>query len=262
MSNWYVSMDGEEMGPYSIEVLKQLADQKQLGPNHLVWKDGSPDWISASEVAELKGHGDIQKLKVKSMINPTPPAPPPPTVNYGVPVQQMQNVQPNYMVQGVMDRNAQRNNSYGESAVGVGNWFLTMLVMVIPIVNLVLLIIWALDTNTNESKRNWAKASLWWFLIGIIFYGIIFLSAIALPSFSVARASAQEKACINNMRLIEAAKDQWAIENNLATGRVVSGSDISDYITGGLPDCPAGGFYNLGVVDSSPRCSEHGSLSY
>ncbi|MCG2658750.1 MAG: prepilin-type N-terminal cleavage/methylation domain-containing protein, partial [Kiritimatiellae bacterium] len=46
------------------------------------------------------------------------------------------------------------------------------------------------------------------------------LAAIAIPSFMRARTTSQQNACINNLRQIEAAKDQYALENgltNLAT---------------------------------------------
>lgn len=55
-------------------------------------------------------------------------------------------------------------------------WMITMLLMIIPIVNIVLLFMWAFGTNAQASKSNWAKATLIWFAIGIvlnfIFYGV------------------------------------------------------------------------------------------
>ena len=59
--------------------------------------------------------------------------------------------------------------------VTVGNWMLTILLMCIPIVNLILLFVWAFGSNTPESKANWAKASLIWMLIFIVFYVLLFL---------------------------------------------------------------------------------------
>ena len=40
-----------------------------------------------------------------------------------------------------------------------------------------------------------------------------FLSAIAIPNFVKARGTAQKNACINNLRMIDGAKQQWALEN-------------------------------------------------
>jgi len=42
--------------------------------------------------------------------------------------------------------------------------------------------------------------------------------AIAIPSFMKARATAQQNTCVNNLRQIEAAKDQYAIETGLTNG--------------------------------------------
>lgn len=56
----------------------------------------------------------------------------------------------------------------------VGNWMLTYLLLCIPLVNIVLLFVWAFGSNTPVSKANWAKASLIWALIAIAIYGVIF----------------------------------------------------------------------------------------
>lgn len=65
-----------------------------------------------------------------------------------------------------------------EQPMSVGNWLITILLMAIPIVNVVLLFIWAFGSNTNVSKANWAKATLILFVIlfclGFLFWGSIF----------------------------------------------------------------------------------------
>ena len=65
--------------------------------------------------------------------------------------------------------------------VSVGEWILTMLIMVIPLVNLIMLFVWAFGGNTNPNKANWAKASLIWMVIGIalaIIIGVLFGGAL------------------------------------------------------------------------------------
>jgi len=59
--------------------------------------------------------------------------------------------------------------------VSVGDWMITYLLMCIPLVNIILLFVWAFGSNTPQSKANWAKASLLWILLAIIFYIIVFL---------------------------------------------------------------------------------------
>ena len=52
--------------------------------------------------------------------------------------------------------------------VTVGNWMLTMFLMGITLINIILLFVWAFGSNTEVSKANWAKATLLWFVIGVI----------------------------------------------------------------------------------------------
>ncbi len=84
------------------------------------------------------------------------------------------------------------------------------------------------------------------------------LAAIAIPSFVRARAKSQATACINNLRQIEAAADQVAIEKGLHVGDpVIYPDDVSAYIklnsSGSIPPCPAGGTYSLQTVGSVPQ---------
>ena len=64
-------------------------------------------------------------------------------------------------------------NGYGqpsqelEPPVSMGEWMWTMLLMVIPCVNLILAIVWAFSKNIPKSKSNFFKAYLIWILIGI-----------------------------------------------------------------------------------------------
>ena len=52
--------------------------------------------------------------------------------------------------------------------VTVGEWFITMLLMIIPLVNIILLFVWAFGSNIKMSKSNWAKAQLIWMAIGFV----------------------------------------------------------------------------------------------
>lgn len=60
--------------------------------------------------------------------------------------------------------------------VTVGNWMLTALLLGIPVVNIVLLFVWAFGNNTPVSKANFAKATLIWGLISLVGY-VLFLFA-------------------------------------------------------------------------------------
>jgi len=45
--------------------------------------------------------------------------------------------------------------------------FITLLITYIPLVGLIMLLVWAFDSSTNLNKKNFAKASLIWVLVGI-----------------------------------------------------------------------------------------------
>jgi prepilin-type N-terminal cleavage/methylation domain-containing protein len=86
------------------------------------------------------------------------------------------------------------------------------------------------------------------------------LAAIAIPNFVKARATSQQNACINNLRQIDGAANQWALEAKKATGATISfPSDLTPYIklnsANLIPGCPASGTYTLSVVGSNPVCS-------
>lgn len=86
------------------------------------------------------------------------------------------------------------------------------------------------------------------------------LAAIAVPNFVQARTSARRNTCINNLRLIQAAKDQYAIENNQADTVVPTTTDLSPYfkaqqLSAGLPREPQSGTYTVAAISASPTCS-------
>jgi prepilin-type N-terminal cleavage/methylation domain-containing protein len=85
------------------------------------------------------------------------------------------------------------------------------------------------------------------------------LAAIAIPNFVKARGTAQKNACINNLRQVDGAKEQWALENKKSAGTAVVDAEVNGYIKGGAPTCPGGGAYTYNAVDSNPTCSLSGS---
>lgn len=91
------------------------------------------------------------------------------------------------------------------------------------------------------------------------------LAAIAIPNYVQARTTSQNNACINNLRQIDGAKQQWALETRqLATATPVV-ADLAPYMgrgTGGAVIdvdflCPAGGTYTAGIgnVTTAPQCT-------
>jgi len=89
------------------------------------------------------------------------------------------------------------------------------------------------------------------------------LLAISFPSLRPAIPIAQQKACINNLRQIDAAKEQWALENHKKPGDAVVDDQVNAYLNGGQrPLCPEGGTYTYNPVGVKPTCSAPPALGH
>jgi hypothetical protein len=87
------------------------------------------------------------------------------------------------------------------------------------------------------------------------------LSAIAIPNFVKSRQTAQKNTCLNNLRRIDGAKAQWALENKKTDTDTPTRADLKPYL-GQFPVCPSGGSYTINPVSTRPECSHAGhSLS-
>jgi hypothetical protein len=50
----------------------------------------------------------------------------------------------------------------------VGNWIVSMLLLIIPFVNIILLIVWAASSSENPNRKNWAIATLIFIAISFV----------------------------------------------------------------------------------------------
>jgi type II secretory pathway pseudopilin PulG len=79
------------------------------------------------------------------------------------------------------------------------------------------------------------------------------LAAIAIPNFVKARETAQLNSIVNNLRITEGAKDQWALENKKGTGDVPVDTDLAPYMKNSAypPTLIVGETYNILAVGTS-----------
>jgi hypothetical protein len=59
MADWYYARNGQHQGPVTSAQLKQMAAAGQIGPDDLVFKEGSTQWVAASTVAGLFPAGGV-----------------------------------------------------------------------------------------------------------------------------------------------------------------------------------------------------------
>jgi prepilin-type N-terminal cleavage/methylation domain-containing protein len=91
------------------------------------------------------------------------------------------------------------------------------------------------------------------------------LAAIAIPNFVRARTTSQQNACINNLRQIDGAKQQWALETKAAQTASPVQSEIQPYLgrgtAGSAPVCPSDSgnsftsSYSINDLQTAPKCA-------
>jgi hypothetical protein len=70
-------------------------------------------------------------------------------------------------------------------------------------------------------------------------------------------------ACINNLRQIDGAKQQWLMATHAASNAIPTWEDIKPYLwfdgkQAEIPKCLAGGVYSIGAISNSPTCTIKG----
>ena len=115
---------------------------------------------------------------------------------------------------------------------------------------------------SNQSKKNTHSAfTIWEILLLLAIVG--FVAAISIPNFVGSGRSGpgwNANCCINNLRQIDAAANEFALEHHLTNGdRINFPIDLTPYIkldtNGQIRPCPSGGIYHIGRVGKAPTCS-------
>jgi hypothetical protein len=91
-------------------------------------------------------------------------------------------------------------------------------------------------------------------IIATLFVAVVLI--VSIRAFLIARSETASAPCINNLRQIDAAKNQWMLENSKTTNVVPIWADILPYLSKSqMPTCPDGGTYTIGRIGEPPTCS-------
>jgi hypothetical protein len=119
------------------------------------------------------------------------------------------------------------------------------------------------ETESAPATASKPKIPFWARCVAYLFI-IALLAAIALPNFVKPRTTACKNSCISNLKQIDGANQQWALENKKLDSDMVDPKGSVAYLKGGVvPTCPAGGSYTIAVaVSNAPTCSLSATLGH
>ena len=90
-------------------------------------------------------------------------------------------------------------------------------------------------------------------MIVVLIIGI--LLAVAIPSFVQARETSRAKACVANLKQLDSAKQQWAMDQKAGSTASPASSDLSPTYVRSYPTCPESGTYTINNIATLPTCS-------
>lgn len=172
---WHVHKDGQTLGPYTWEELQTQAESGEINRTDMIWKEGMSEWNPADQVQDLFPAG------------PAPPPPPPPASDtQAPPPPPPASAAPAAHTSDQSTAPTHARRQPREQVMSVRSWLGTLILLYIPLLNLLLLFVWAFSSSTNRNKQNFSRATLLLgVLVGIVifFVYVVFLAGSAIFAF-------------------------------------------------------------------------------
>ena len=108
--------------------------------------------------------------------------------------------------------------------------------------------------SESPTKQSGVGTRVW--VVIAVFVGLFAYALLAPSYYRDTRNPSPTLTCINNLRQIDAAESQWALDNGKTIGDVVAADQLTNYLYHQImPKCPSGGTYVIGKVGEPPTCS-------
>ena len=112
---------------------------------------------------------------------------------------------------------------------------------------------------SEPEKKSSSKTKVIFWVVAVCLC-VVLVAAIAIPNFVRVHDPSQRIFCINNLRQIDVAAQEFALEYGKTNGEAINfPTDLTPYIKlnkdGKIPTCPQGGVYSLKKVGDKPTCS-------
>ncbi|MFT5498603.1 MAG: hypothetical protein ACI9TH_004018 [Kiritimatiellia bacterium] len=225
--------DGQQNGPYDHQQVLGLIQQGSYGPQDLGWTEGMAEWQALDQIFPEEFSQWAAEL-----------APPP------IPAQSRASHPPQQ----------QKGLAIASMTLGILSFCLLGPFSAVPAI------------ICGHMARNRAKRSplqyggsgmalagliLGYIALAFTVVYIFLVSAIAIPNFVKARETAQKSHCIANLRQIDGAKQQWAIDSKKNGSDTPGKTDLygTTLYLKVEPGCPLSGAYTIGTVNDNPICS-------